>query len=202
MEPELRKVKVYRGMSEETEAFTAQLWVDGNYIADLKNDGHGGANRITHRFDERTDGDGLNTRPQVKAFEDWCREQLDPTEPVKANQGARPHHSRDSERTVSEYEEQDSEGDDNMITKEQALTAQEFHAGECTQTVGPRGGVKTRQEIWRRNGQTKTWKTRPEEFRVPLKHGMNNCGYAANFNASMFHTVEDCPLPMGIVVAS
>ena len=83
MEPELRKVKVYRGMSEETEAFTAQLWVDGNYIADLKNDGHGGANRITHRFDERTDGDGLNTRPQVKAFEDWCREQLDPTEPVK-----------------------------------------------------------------------------------------------------------------------
>jgi len=41
MKPELRKVKVYRGMSEETTAFTAQLWVDGEHIAYLKNDKRG-----------------------------------------------------------------------------------------------------------------------------------------------------------------
>ena len=25
------------------------------------------------------------------------------------------------------------------------------------------------QEVWRRNGKTQTWKTRPNEFRVPVK---------------------------------
>ena len=71
MDAELRKVKVYKGLSRETEAFTAQLWVDGGYIADVRNDGNGGANFIEHRFD----GNGLNTRPQVAGFEAWCKAQ-------------------------------------------------------------------------------------------------------------------------------
>ena len=29
----------------------------------------------------------------------------------------------------------------------------------------------------RRNGATKTWKTRPTEFRIPIKHGMYDYGY-------------------------
>jgi hypothetical protein len=29
----------------------------------------------------------------------------------------------------------------------------------------------------RRNGQTKRWKTRPEEFRIPIKMGLYNYGY-------------------------
>ena len=31
-------------MSEETESFVAHLWVDGNHLADVKNDGKGGPN--------------------------------------------------------------------------------------------------------------------------------------------------------------
>jgi hypothetical protein len=68
MKPQLKKVKIARFLSEETTAFTAQLWVDGEYIADLSNDGHGGNNRIMHRFD----GKGLNTRDKVEAFRKWC----------------------------------------------------------------------------------------------------------------------------------
>jgi len=41
---ELRKVKCFPEMSEETEAFTAQLWVDGKHLANVKNSGQGGCN--------------------------------------------------------------------------------------------------------------------------------------------------------------
>ena len=78
MEAELRNVKVYKGMSRETEAFTARLHVDGDYIADVSNDGHGGANRIYPRFDGWAEPDsirGVNTRPQVDEFLKWCKDQ-------------------------------------------------------------------------------------------------------------------------------
>ena len=81
-----------------------------------------------------------------------------------------------------------------MITKEQALTAQEFHYGECTRTVGPRGGVKVKQEVWRRNGQTQVWKTRPNEFRVPIKYGLKACSQITQRESHQFHAAEDCPL--------
>ena len=29
----------------------------------------------------------------------------------------------------------------------------------------------------RRNGATKLWKTRPDDFRIPVKAGLNVCGY-------------------------
>jgi hypothetical protein len=29
----------------------------------------------------------------------------------------------------------------------------------------------------RRNGQTKTWKTRPHDFRIPVKAGLKACAY-------------------------
>jgi hypothetical protein len=71
MDAELRKVKVYKGMSEETVAFTAELWWFGNHIGYVKNDGRGGDNHISHLFDGR----GLNTGPQVEAFGKWCKDQ-------------------------------------------------------------------------------------------------------------------------------
>ena len=80
------------------------------------------------------------------------------------------------------------------VTKEQAITAEEFHYGECTRTVGPRGGVTIKCEVWRRNGVTRYWKTRPDEFKVPIKYGLKNCAYLDQSNASYFHTAEDCPL--------
>lgn len=81
-----------------------------------------------------------------------------------------------------------------MITKEQALTANEFHYGKCKETVGPRGGVTREVEVWRRNGQTQTWKTRPHEWRVPIKWGLKTTSQMTHADAPMFHVPYDCPL--------
>ena len=47
------------------------------------------------------------------------------------------------------------------VTKEQAMTASRFHFhnGE-------------RCYLWRRDGATQVWKSRPEDFSIPLKHGL------------------------------
>jgi hypothetical protein len=89
-----------------------------------------------------------------------------------------------------------------MITKQQALTAREFHftgMHDCIRKVGPRGGVTVNVTVARRNGQTKTWVTRPEEFSVPVKyveqswvHGLYGHAYVDHDNASDWHTREDC----------
>ena len=34
------------------------------------------------------------------------------------------------------------------------------------------------------NGQCKVWKTRPEEFRLPVKYGLRDCLYITQANAS------------------
>ncbi len=82
-----------------------------------------------------------------------------------------------------------------MISKEQALTAQEFHEeGSCQRHIGPRGGVKVQSRIWRRNGQTQTWVTRPNDFRVPIKYGLKGYGEITRSNAHEVHAAEDCPL--------
>lgn len=81
-----------------------------------------------------------------------------------------------------------------MLTLQQALTANEFHYGECTRTIGSRGGVTIRQEVWRRNGQTQTWKTRPNEYRIPVKYGMHTYGQLRNGSEDMWHAASDCPL--------
>tara|TARA_R100001244_G_scaffold68739_2_gene56189 strand:- start:457 stop:675 length:219 start_codon:yes stop_codon:yes gene_type:complete len=36
------------------------------------------------------------------------------------------------------------------------------------------------------NGQCKTWKTRPEEFRVPCKHGMYDYLYVTQIDGDMW----------------
>lgn len=44
---ELKGIKVHMGLSEETPAYTAKLYVDGKHFADLSNQGHvhGGRHR-------------------------------------------------------------------------------------------------------------------------------------------------------------
>lgn len=82
-----------------------------------------------------------------------------------------------------------------MITKEQALTANEFHfEGYCHRTKGPRGAINQHSRVYRRNGKTQTWKTRPDEFRVPIKFGLREHWAVHQFNAINFHVPEDCPL--------
>ena len=46
IEFELRKIKYFDAMSEETPCFTAEIWEDGKHVADVKNDGHGGGNMV------------------------------------------------------------------------------------------------------------------------------------------------------------
>lgn len=81
-----------------------------------------------------------------------------------------------------------------MVTKKQAVEGYAWHENGCTRTVGSRGGVTVRQVYWRRNGATKTWKTRPDAFRIPIKHGFKTCAYLTDENAEYFHAIDDCPL--------
>lgn len=62
-----------------------------------------------------------------------------------------------------------------MVTKEQAMAA--THRQNFTKTVGAK--VYTA----RVNGACKTWKTRPNEFRLPMKYGLKECFYIDHNNA-------------------
>lgn len=84
-----------------------------------------------------------------------------------------------------------------MLTKEQALMADEFHFvgnGGCSKHVGLRNGVKVHMVRVRRNGATKTWKTKPNEWRLPVKYGMYDAYSITQRDAENYHTAADCPL--------
>lgn len=83
-----------------------------------------------------------------------------------------------------------------MLTRQRALTSDEFHHGECTRTVGPRGGVDLKQTRVRRNGMTQTWVTRPTEWRLPVKYGIRARDQFSirEYDAAQWHAREDCPL--------
>lgn len=70
------------------------------------------------------------------------------------------------------------------ITYDQALTCNRFyHRQQKYKSGGPK-------EV-RRNGRTKTWKTRPGEFRIPVKYGMYECFYIDNRNADQWSTIPN-----------
>lgn len=81
-----------------------------------------------------------------------------------------------------------------VLDQYDAIIRDEFHRGECTRTHGPRGGERLSVEAWRRNGQTVTWKTRPDEFRVPIKYGMRGYDSITPDNMGEFHLAWHCPL--------
>jgi hypothetical protein len=70
------------------------------------------------------------------------------------------------------------------ITKEQAMTETRFHENH-----EPGGKVYH----WRANGQCKTWKTRPDDFRLPIKYGLRAYDAITPSNAHMLHAACDCP---------
>ena len=63
-----------------------------------------------------------------------------------------------------------------MVTKELALTAQRFEHIRLKNADGT--PVRCRA-----NGACKTWKTRPNEFRLPVKYGLKRCFYITEHNA-------------------
>lgn len=70
------------------------------------------------------------------------------------------------------------------ITFTQAMTAREFHENERRED-----GTCYRH---RRNGATQTWKTRPGQFRIPVKYGLKGYGNITQDNADKFHVPEEC----------
>jgi hypothetical protein len=76
-----------------------------------------------------------------------------------------------------------------VITMEQALDGQEFHHNTETQANG-----KLCFRV-RRNGKTQTWKTRPGEFRIPVKHGISARGQGQihDYTAADWHVASECP---------
>ena len=72
MNAELRKVKVYDGMSRETTAFNAELWIDGEMAAHVENDGGGGSHMV--RYVDRNHGKSA----YETAFNAWT-EAMPPT---------------------------------------------------------------------------------------------------------------------------
>lgn len=65
-----------------------------------------------------------------------------------------------------------------MITRDQAIAS--YH-GQVFHHVSEKNadGTPLRAHV---NGQCKTWKTRPLEFRLPMKHGLYDCFYLTPFN--------------------
>ena len=87
-----------------------------------------------------------------------------------------------------------------MITIKQAKQlryGQELHytgKHECTQTVGPRGGVTVNITRVRVSGACKTWKRDQGRFRVPVKYGLYENSAIEPHNAMDFHLASECPL--------
>lgn len=73
-----------------------------------------------------------------------------------------------------------------MITKEQAMAArhrQEFYG---TSIRDGRKPITVRV-----NGACKTWKTRPAEWSLPIKHGLYACDYLTPDNAHRFYMTAE-----------
>jgi hypothetical protein len=82
------------------------------------------------------------------------------------------------------------------VDKATACSADSFHMGICRIVVGPRGGVTRTGETWRRNGKTQTWKTRPEDFRTPIKFGLYRTSQLTPAEADQVHDASMCPIDL------
>lgn len=84
-----------------------------------------------------------------------------------------------------------------MVSKEQALTCNDFHyvgRHPCSRHVGPRGGVQEHVTNVRRSGKTQVWKRNKYRFCVPVKYGLYESDAITEDNAQYFHVVSECPL--------
>jgi hypothetical protein len=74
MKVELKKVKFFEAMSEETYAFVAEIFIDGKHAGHAKNDGHGGSTYYH-----------MNERPMAEAFEAYAKTLPDTVYPEREN---------------------------------------------------------------------------------------------------------------------
>ena len=64
-----------------------------------------------------------------------------------------------------------------MVTKEQAINGRNFV-------------MRYHDKNYRANGKCITWKTRPDDFKLPVKHGLYSYGYITHENAYLFDLVD------------
>lgn len=72
MKLELKTIKFYEKMSEETNCFQAKLYINGKYCADVKNDGKGGCTDIRVVYSENQDKFMANKKAVADA-EAYCK---------------------------------------------------------------------------------------------------------------------------------
>lgn len=69
------------------------------------------------------------------------------------------------------------------VNRENAMTASRFEHATM------KNKDKTPLRV-RRNGKTKTWKTRPDEFKIPVKYGLRECAYIDHNNCNEWTVVH------------
>src|SRR5574343_1685729 len=77
MKLELKSIKHSEFASQETNCFSATLYVDGKRFAMVENDGHGGCDSI-HNLDKTLTGEQF--RAKLAAIEEWLAENNPPVE--------------------------------------------------------------------------------------------------------------------------
>ncbi len=74
-----------------------------------------------------------------------------------------------------------------MVTKQQAMTETRFEHVELKNTDGS-------PKRCRANGKCKTWKTRPNDFKLPVKYGLYEYFHITNENAAEWKATKSPPL--------
>jgi hypothetical protein len=75
MNIQLKHVKIYGGLSQETVAFSASLYVDGKRVGEARNAGHGGSNDVdVFDKDGRWDRDLMDKMESEAATHTWVYE--------------------------------------------------------------------------------------------------------------------------------
>jgi hypothetical protein len=68
------------------------------------------------------------------------------------------------------------------VNRENAMTANRF------EHVSSKNADKTPTRA-KRNGKTKTWVTRPQEYKIPVKYGLKTCFYITPENCDDWNVV-------------
>jgi hypothetical protein len=63
-------------------------------------------------------------------------------------------------------------------------------SAEALRSINRRYGM----EFLTGRDELKTWKTRPTEFSLPVKHGLWDYGYITDSDNARFHTPDECPI--------
>ena len=70
-----------------------------------------------------------------------------------------------------------------------------FHVdGRCHRTIGPKGGVKEKVQIWRTSSMVKRWKRDASRIRFSVKYGLYANDVITENELHLLHAPEDCPL--------